>query len=291
MNGNAFAYFKAMKFGKITSWVGRTAVIISLVYNTHAEDSYPILQAEGQTFTNVVVQNVTATHLFFSHAGGSGSVKLDSLDPALQKRFDYHPPKVGVEVQPTKVASAPVMPAELAKPAGAVATTIQHEYKLRDIGTLRLTFPATWKDNCVQTPPPTAASTLIRFGHLSDDGFALSLSFLPKGNAFERMELEQALAIPGNFGLRESVEKSLTLEPLNGDQAHGDYFTLTDKYIAESHKLMPHRYAWQSQGIVKLGEQTVYFAIVSNATKETDLETALDVVRSAALEPTKPQNP
>lgn len=282
---------KAMKFGKRAIWIGRAVVIFLMVCNIHAEDSFPVLQAEGQTYTNVVIQNVTETHLFFSHAGGSGSVKLQSLDPALQKRFGYHTPKAGTGIQSVNVTAAPLTPIELVKSGSDIHTTVQHEYVLRDIGTLRLTFPGTWKDSCVQTAAPAASSALIRFDHFSDDGFVLSLSFLPKGNMFERMEAQQALAIPGNFALRESVEKSLTFEQLNGDQARGYYFTLMDKYIAESHKLMPHRHAWQSQGFVKFGDEIVCFAIESNATKEADLETALEVIKTATLESVKPQNP
>ena len=57
---------------------------------TFGETRLPLLHAGDESFTNVVVTSVTATDLYFSHAGGMGNVKLKSLDAGLQRRFGYN---------------------------------------------------------------------------------------------------------------------------------------------------------------------------------------------------------
>ena len=49
------------------------------------------LAARGRTYTNVTVLTYNTTHVFFTCQGGSASVKLRDLNPALQKRFNYDP--------------------------------------------------------------------------------------------------------------------------------------------------------------------------------------------------------
>src|SRR5512139_103508 len=49
------------------------------------------LTACGCSFKNVTVLSFNATHVYFSHDGGITSLKLKSLDPKLQERFDYDP--------------------------------------------------------------------------------------------------------------------------------------------------------------------------------------------------------
>lgn len=67
------------------------AIFTAAALGTRAEDRLPLLQAGDESFTNVVVTTVTPTDLYFSHAGGMGNVKLQTLDPALQKRFNFNP--------------------------------------------------------------------------------------------------------------------------------------------------------------------------------------------------------
>jgi cytochrome c biogenesis protein CcmG/thiol:disulfide interchange protein DsbE len=54
-----------------------------------AEERIPVLQAGGQTFSNVVVTGKSATDLYFLHKGGVGNVKLKSLPPELQQKFGF----------------------------------------------------------------------------------------------------------------------------------------------------------------------------------------------------------
>ena len=54
-----------------------------------AQEKLDTMVAAGETYKNVTVTGVTATHVQFLHSRGSGSVKLKSLSPELQKRFGY----------------------------------------------------------------------------------------------------------------------------------------------------------------------------------------------------------
>ena len=54
-----------------------------------ADETLPLLTIKGQTYSNVTVTAVSATDIFFSHAGGMGNAKLKDLDPKLQAHFHY----------------------------------------------------------------------------------------------------------------------------------------------------------------------------------------------------------
>jgi len=66
-------------------------VVLSVITcSSLAETRLPVLHAGDESFTNVVVYSATPTDLYFRHAGGMGNVKLQRLDPALQKQFGYN---------------------------------------------------------------------------------------------------------------------------------------------------------------------------------------------------------
>jgi thiol-disulfide isomerase/thioredoxin len=58
-----------------------------------ADENFPLLQAGSQSYTNVTVTKVTATDIFFTHAGGMGNAKLKDLSPDLQQHFHFDPDK------------------------------------------------------------------------------------------------------------------------------------------------------------------------------------------------------
>jgi thiol-disulfide isomerase/thioredoxin len=55
-----------------------------------ADEKLAVLQASGQTYTNVNVTEVTATDVFFTYPGGMANVKIKQLSPELQKHFGYN---------------------------------------------------------------------------------------------------------------------------------------------------------------------------------------------------------
>jgi cytochrome c biogenesis protein CcmG, thiol:disulfide interchange protein DsbE len=63
----------------------------TLAWAACAQDTFPVLKAGGEVYTNVTITGVTATDVFFSHARGFGNAKLKNLDPELQKSFYFNP--------------------------------------------------------------------------------------------------------------------------------------------------------------------------------------------------------
>jgi hypothetical protein len=71
-----------------------TLVILALAASSLlAGEVLPVLQAEGQTYSNVTVLAVSATDIFFIAPWGVVTAKLRYLDPALQKRYRFDPVK------------------------------------------------------------------------------------------------------------------------------------------------------------------------------------------------------
>jgi cytochrome c biogenesis protein CcmG, thiol:disulfide interchange protein DsbE len=69
-------------------------LFVAMAFTTQgADESFAILKTKDEVYTKVTVTSVTATDIYFSHAGGLASVKLKNLDPELQKHFHYDPAK------------------------------------------------------------------------------------------------------------------------------------------------------------------------------------------------------
>lgn len=64
-------------------------LFVALGFITHADESLPILQAGGTTYSHVTIFNVTATDIYFTSDQGVGNLKLKDLSPALQKHFHF----------------------------------------------------------------------------------------------------------------------------------------------------------------------------------------------------------
>src|ERR1035437_4775178 len=80
--------------------------LIAAVWAARADEKLPVLNAGSEVYSNVTVTTVTATDIYFTYAKGMANVKLNKLDPALQKHFGYNPKKAG-EVKQKQVAANP----------------------------------------------------------------------------------------------------------------------------------------------------------------------------------------
>ena len=80
--------------------------LIFTVWAARAGEKLPALNAGSEVYSNVTVTKVTATDIYFTHAGGMANVKLSKLDPALQKHFGYNPTKAGEVEQKQAAANA-----------------------------------------------------------------------------------------------------------------------------------------------------------------------------------------
>lgn len=63
---------------------------LALVLPAGADEQFATLQAGNDTYTNVTVTTVTATDIYFTHAGGMGNAKIKDLSPDLKKHFHYN---------------------------------------------------------------------------------------------------------------------------------------------------------------------------------------------------------
>jgi hypothetical protein len=62
-----------------------------------ADEKLSTLKAGNVIYTNVTVMSVTEKNVTFTYAQGMASVKLQDLEPAMQKHFGYEPAKVAAE--------------------------------------------------------------------------------------------------------------------------------------------------------------------------------------------------
>ena len=72
----------------------------------NAQDKFEVLTAGAETYKNVTVTGVSATHLQFMHSRGAASVKLKDLSPELQKHFAYDASKATTAEKSQKAADA-----------------------------------------------------------------------------------------------------------------------------------------------------------------------------------------
>jgi len=80
--------------------------LIAAMGTVCADEKLPILQAGSQIYSNVTVTTVTATDIYFTHAGGMGNAKLKQLSPDLQKHFGYDAKQAGEAEQKRAAANA-----------------------------------------------------------------------------------------------------------------------------------------------------------------------------------------
>ena len=73
-----------------------TMILIALAGNLRADEKSPLLQVGGDTYTNVIVTTVSATDIYFIHAGGMANVKIKYLSPEWQKHFNFDPQQAQV---------------------------------------------------------------------------------------------------------------------------------------------------------------------------------------------------
>ena len=76
---------------------------------TQADEQLPVLEANGQIYSNVTVIRVTATDIYFTSPQGIGNAKLQNLKPDLQRQFHYTTTNsVRVQRGPVAAVTSPV---------------------------------------------------------------------------------------------------------------------------------------------------------------------------------------
>jgi cytochrome c biogenesis protein CcmG/thiol:disulfide interchange protein DsbE len=102
-----------------------TAVLGSTGLTSAADEHMDTFKADGETYTNVTITKVTATHVYFMHSRGLGDAKLKDLTPDLQKHFHYDPSAAAAaqtkRAQESAAYRQNLLSAPAAKPATAAA--------------------------------------------------------------------------------------------------------------------------------------------------------------------------
>ena len=90
--------------------------VLSFALNAGAQEKLPLLAVNGESYTNITVTAVTATHLEFKHSRGVASVKLKNLSPDLQKKFKFDPAAASAAEKSQAESDAKFRAEEAAKP-------------------------------------------------------------------------------------------------------------------------------------------------------------------------------
>jgi protein disulfide-isomerase len=84
-------------------------IVLGLIIATgsaSADEKLPALRVGTNVYNNVTVTAVTATDVYFTHAGGMGNARLKLLSPELQKHFGYDAGRAGAAEQKRMAANA-----------------------------------------------------------------------------------------------------------------------------------------------------------------------------------------
>ncbi len=169
------------------------------------------------------------------------------------------------------------------RPGSSVPSMVERTYRYRGAGLLHLKFPAAWTAKSAQAMESGRPVGTILFAPPAGDDFAARLAVIQVGaDAAKAFDPRAALAKAGQMDLPDSVEKSLTIEDLNGPQVTGSYFTVTDKHLI----IMlprPGEYRYLTQGYAKLDGVVLNFRFVSNRIDGEEKKALLEMIRSASL--------
>jgi hypothetical protein len=261
----------------------------------------PVLKAGSETFTNVVVTRVTATHVFFRHAGGFGSVKRSDLYPGLQKELANNPSNTFQRAVPKAAREDVVNPyswwakstantntnAVARRPPGWVA----RDFAIGNKGTLTLLLPDLWTNTILPAPNVAAPYVTIRFKRPYEDDFLLQIDTIPPGERILAPGAQAVVSSIGNRSLAGAVETELHLQELKGAEASGYYFALSDKKLANVLQPRPGTYKYQMQGLVIIDGMGLSFTIFYNYFGSPDPDSALEVIRNASFSNQLPKSP
>src|SRR5262245_7120188 len=160
-------------------------------------------------------------------------------------------------------------------------TTVRR-YTLPDHGEFVIQVPADWKDELHQ--PPNRLPPTITFGPRSGKAFQIFLTTIwpaAKGSPPQSPDRLRATVERGAEGARsQAVEKELRIVEFQGRSGPGFYFSATDRAPK------PDEYKFLTQGIVRVGELSVTFTILTNDGQDAVVKQALDALKSATQEPT-----
>jgi hypothetical protein len=166
--------------------------------------------------------------------------------------------------------------------------TVRKEFSIKGDGTLQLAIPNTWQSSRREITQAGRPVTVIELNPDSQQDFAVMLEVAAVGeDKTKDLDVKKFLQKAGQMILPKSVEKSLDIQDLKGQELEGAYFTVTDKRYRAGMP-QPGEYKYLTQGYAKLSGLVITFRVVSNRAAGAGKAEALEMIRTAHLEKSKP---
>jgi len=252
------------------------ALTIFAAWTAGAADRFPLLHVGDDSYTNITVTSVTPTDLYFRHAGGMGNVKLQDLDPALQKHFKYNSTNAAIIARAQAEATKKYYMAKAAEKPPVVAPEPEEEVVVEASPTNRpvgLRLEVVKAKRFLGTPAPQlviekwltpAPATPGKFVLLNFWATWSDRAVIPKLNAMQE-KFTDRLVVIGLSDESESAVRLMTSPPVK-------HFVAIDTKAQTKREVqvtvIPHAMLIDPQGIVR-------FEGNPQALSETDLEKLL----------------
>ncbi|MGC1389115.1 MAG: hypothetical protein WA807_13980 [Steroidobacteraceae bacterium] len=161
--------------------------------------------------------------------------------------------------------------------AVALAAPSPKEFPLPGHGALTLRVPEGW--TAEMKPPGTQLPPTITLAPWNGPKFVMSVTAewpmasaqtLPDDNA-----IRSDVAAAARSAQSQSVEGVLPLQEITGVDGRGFYFTATDRAPK------PNEAKYLTQGIIRVGEISLAFTVLTNDGQETVVRAALEMLRTA----------
>lgn len=150
-------------------------------------------------------------------------------------------------------------------------------YELPNLDTLELRLPAGWADKVDQ--PPGGGPPTIELGPAEGPPFQVLVTpEWPDASASEIRELpmlRDAIRDAAERLKPQSVESFLEVRQLNGVNGIGYYFAATDRDPKAD------EFKYMSQGVLQVGDLTVWFTVLTNDGQDTVAVEALSILQTA----------
>jgi hypothetical protein len=165
--------------------------------------------------------------------------------------------------------------------AVAQANTTARRFTLPDHGQFVIPVPADWKGQVNQ--PANRMPPTVTFTPASGKPFHVLMTTIwpaaKDGQPQSRDQLRATVQRGVDGAKTQAVEKELRVVEFQGRTGPGFYFSATDRAPK------PDEYKFLTQGVLRVGELSVTFTILTNDGQEAIVKQALDALKGATQEP------
>jgi hypothetical protein len=162
--------------------------------------------------------------------------------------------------------------------ASAVASgAAPQSYDLPDHGSLTLLVPEGWASEVKQPPnrlPPTIGLK-PRSGTPFEVRVTAGWSMGPTSKMPDEAKIRSEVAAAARAAASQSVEGVLPVQEIKGTHGEGLYFAATDRAPN------PGEYKYLTQGIIRVGDISLAFTVLTNDGQDAIVRSALEMLRTA----------